>query len=98
MESHSPPGRIHCSESAHKFAQNTGRFEFVSRGLIQIKGKGEMITYFLSRSYKKSIWEIIQKERDENQNSIDGYAELCEGMEEDLIIKDKPVSKACTIT
>ncbi|NAW45060.1 adenylate/guanylate cyclase domain-containing protein, partial [Salmonella sp. gx-f4] len=46
MESHSPIGRIHCSENAKKCAESTGRFEFEPRGRVQIKGKGEMNTYF----------------------------------------------------
>ncbi|CAJ0574730.1 unnamed protein product, partial [Mesorhabditis spiculigera] len=76
MESHSPEGRIHCSEHAVTCAQRTGRFEFEGRGKTQIKGKGEMNTYYLSRSFKKSMWEIIGSQRDENINSIDGYQEL----------------------
>ncbi|VDM62010.1 unnamed protein product [Angiostrongylus costaricensis] len=79
MESHSPVGRIHCSESAVLCAQQTGRFEFESRGKVQIKGKGEMNTYFLLRSYKRSIWEVTATTRDENVNSIDGYQELRDG-------------------
>ncbi|CAJ0598529.1 unnamed protein product [Cylicocyclus nassatus] len=76
MESHSPVGRIHCSEAAVQSAQQTGRFEFESRGKVWIKGKGDMTTYFLLRSYKRSIWEVMDKKRDENVNSIDGYQEL----------------------
>jgi len=98
MESHSPPGRIHCSVAAYKAAQTTGRFEFACRGTVQIKGKGDMMTYFLMKSYKKSIWEIIKRDRDENVNSIDGYEELLEGMEQDLTEKNGPVSKTCVIT
>ncbi|KIH52378.1 adenylate/guanylate cyclase catalytic domain protein [Ancylostoma duodenale] len=63
MESHSPVGRIHCSENAVASAQQTGRFEFESRGKVQIKGKGEMNTYFLLKSYKRSIWEVIDAKR-----------------------------------
>uniref|UniRef100_A0A8R1DTU5 guanylate cyclase n=1 Tax=Caenorhabditis japonica TaxID=281687 RepID=A0A8R1DTU5_CAEJA len=63
MESHSPIGRIHCSENAKNCAESTGRFEFEPRGKVQIKGKGEMNTYFLLRSYKRSIWEIIDRKR-----------------------------------
>ncbi|KAF7626010.1 Guanylate cyclase domain-containing protein [Meloidogyne graminicola] len=81
MESHSPQGMVHTSEAATRSAQRTGRFEFVCRGQISVKGKGMMRTFFLLRSYKKSVWEIINKIRDENLNSIDGYEELAFGME-----------------
>ncbi|TMS35786.1 hypothetical protein L596_003109 [Steinernema carpocapsae] len=98
MESHSPTGRIHCSEAAFRCAQRTGRFEFATRGKVQIKGKGEMETHFLVRSYKKSIWEIISRQRDENVNSIDGYAELVDGIEEDLVVGDRQTSKSCVVS
>uniref|UniRef100_A0A914MGV4 guanylate cyclase n=3 Tax=Meloidogyne incognita group TaxID=654580 RepID=A0A914MGV4_MELIC len=81
MESHSPQGMVHTSESATRSAQRTGRFEFVCRGQVPIKGKGLMRTFFLLRSFKKSVWEIIDRVRDENINSIDGYEELASGMD-----------------
>ncbi|VDL69258.1 unnamed protein product [Nippostrongylus brasiliensis] len=91
MESHSPVGRIHCSESAVSCALQTGRFEFESRGKIQIKGKGEMNTFFLLRSYKRSIWEVTHTKRDENINSIDGYQELRDGLIDEN--SDKKINK-----
>ncbi|GMR37180.1 hypothetical protein PMAYCL1PPCAC_07375, partial [Pristionchus mayeri] len=76
MESHSPLGRIHCSEAAMNCALKTGRFQFIPRGKVQIKGKGEMQTFYLVRSYKKSIWEIVERPRNEEVNTIDGYDEM----------------------
>ncbi|GMR49878.1 hypothetical protein PMAYCL1PPCAC_20073, partial [Pristionchus mayeri] len=76
METHSLPGRIHLSAKAHKCASRSGRFDFISRGRIPIKGKGEMETYFLQRSLKKSIWEIVKRPRDPAVHSIEGYEEL----------------------
>ncbi|KAK6764348.1 hypothetical protein RB195_024611 [Necator americanus] len=99
MESHSPVGRIHCSESAVLSAQQTGRFEFESRGKVQIKGKGEMNTYFLLRSYKRSIWEVIHTQRDENVNSIDGYQELRDGFVDNSTTKKSyKHSSVCVIS
>jgi class 3 adenylate cyclase len=46
MESHGSPGRIHVSQSAYEVLK--GRFLFEPRGTIQVKGKGEMETYFLN--------------------------------------------------
>ncbi|CAJ0598531.1 unnamed protein product [Cylicocyclus nassatus] len=99
MESHSPVGRIHCSEAAVQSAQQTGRFEFESRGKVQIKGKGEMTTYFLLRSFKRSIWEVMDKKRDENVNSIDGYQELRRAFVDETLVKRNYKSSAtCVIS
>ncbi|CAI4229274.1 unnamed protein product [Auanema sp. JU1783] len=97
MESHSPIGKIHCSEKAVECAGQSGRFEFELRGKVQIKGKGEMNTYFLQKSLKKSIWEIIQKKRDENINTIDGYTELHDGLTEKSEVK-LIKSRSCSIS
>ncbi|PAV84091.1 hypothetical protein WR25_21189 [Diploscapter pachys] len=98
MESHSPPGRIHCSETAKLCAEKTGRFEFETRGKVQIKGKGEMNTYFLTRSFKRSIWEITSRIRDEGVNSIDGYQELRDSIVDDIIAqKATKGSRTCVI-
>ncbi|EYC27869.1 hypothetical protein Y032_0008g227 [Ancylostoma ceylanicum] len=99
MESHSPVGRIHCSENAVASAQQTGRFEFESRGKVQIKGKGEMTTYFLLKSYKRSIWEVIDAKRDENVNSIDGYQELRDAfVDESRVKKSYKHTAVCAIS
>ena len=46
MESHGEPGKVHVSEAvAHALA---GKFSLVDRGLIDVKGAGQMRTYFLS--------------------------------------------------
>jgi hypothetical protein len=95
-------------------AQRTGRFIFVPRGKVTIKGKGEMETYFLKSSQKKSIWEIIDRQRgscggiieslidarpsDETLNSIDGYEELSQGIEIDAKGTDSPMSRTCAIS
>lgn len=46
MESHGVPGRIQISEATH--AHLKGRFILEKRGIIEVKGKGEMVTYFLN--------------------------------------------------
>ena len=52
MESHSLPGRIHCSAaSACMLKKNVGELFLTTRGFIQIKGKGVMETYFVSDKF-----------------------------------------------
>ena len=45
MESHSIPGKIQVSEETFKLLKN--KFIFKERGIIKVKGKGEVKTYFL---------------------------------------------------
>jgi adenylate cyclase len=45
MESHSENGQIHVTETVYLALKD--RYFFEERGPITIKGKGEMITYFL---------------------------------------------------
>jgi class 3 adenylate cyclase len=45
MESHSLPGKIQLSEATYRLIQD--KFDCECRGLIDIKGKGQMKTYFL---------------------------------------------------
>ncbi|EFO26806.2 hypothetical protein LOAG_01677 [Loa loa] len=85
MGSHGVPGKIHCSKTSFECAQRTGKFIFEYRGMTKIKNKGVMETYFLKASIKKSIWEIIGIERNINEHSIDGYAELEEGLEQNEV-------------
>jgi len=45
MESHGVPGKIHVTEHVRDRLQETYKFE--ERGLIEVKGKGQMQTFFL---------------------------------------------------
>ncbi|CAI2354856.1 unnamed protein product [Caenorhabditis sp. 36 PRJEB53466] len=74
MESQGVAGKIQCSKWTYEKAIETGRFEFAPRGRITVKGRGEVETYFLTRSLKKSLWEITAHER--GRSSIEGYEEL----------------------
>ncbi|TAE21485.1 MAG: hypothetical protein EAZ92_16955 [Candidatus Kapaibacterium sp.] len=47
MESHGEAGKIHVSEEVRSAL--TEKFSFEARGAIEIKGKGTMTTYFLTR-------------------------------------------------
>ncbi|CAI5451221.1 unnamed protein product [Caenorhabditis angaria] len=106
MESLGIPGKIQCSKWTFQKATVTGRFEFCPRGRICVRGRGEVEVYFLTRSLKKSIWEITDHERDINVNSIEGYEEL-ETAIENAVSKtnenektrpDQRASAACTIS
>ncbi|MCB1304511.1 MAG: guanylate cyclase, partial [Leptospiraceae bacterium] len=46
LESHSLPGRIHISEQTAAIIGDT--FELEERGMVEVKGKGSLLTYFLN--------------------------------------------------
>jgi class 3 adenylate cyclase len=46
MESHGLPGSIQITEATYELIKD--KFTFKSRGLMQIKGKGEMLTYLVT--------------------------------------------------
>lgn len=47
MESAGAPSKIHISEATHDLLENIGGYLCEERGFVQIKGKGEMRTYWL---------------------------------------------------
>lgn len=46
LESHSLPGKIHISEQTARLIQE--EFELEKRGTVELKGKGNVLTYFLN--------------------------------------------------
>ncbi len=46
LESHGVPGRVHVSDTVYERLK--GSFEFESRGVIELKGRAPMHTYFLT--------------------------------------------------
>uniref|UniRef100_A0A0N5B3G7 guanylate cyclase n=1 Tax=Strongyloides papillosus TaxID=174720 RepID=A0A0N5B3G7_STREA len=82
MESNGVPLRIHVSEPAKDHALNTNpSFEFETRGIMDLKGKGEILTHFLIKNGRKSVWELIGKSKGKD-SSIDGYSELQQAYED----------------
>ncbi|XP_043557446.1 guanylate cyclase soluble subunit beta-2-like [Chiloscyllium plagiosum] len=73
MESHGVPGKIHLSPTANRALQNKG-FEIVERGAINVKGKGQMVTYFLVQNLHATEDDILGRSskgsgRDPNQDN-----------------------------
>ena len=52
MESHSIPGKIQISEATRQLLD--GKFTVEDRGVIEVKGKGSMQTYFLESNHSLS--------------------------------------------
>ena len=53
MESHGIPGEIQVTETTYDILKN--KFNFEERGIIDVKGKGKMRTYFLREEMKYRI-------------------------------------------
>lgn len=47
MESFGASSKIHISQATYELLENIGGYQCEERGVIQIKGKGEMRTYWL---------------------------------------------------
>ncbi|KAI6239732.1 Guanylate cyclase [Aphelenchoides fujianensis] len=69
-------GGILVSDAAKRAAERTARFEFERAPAVRLTAHETLQTHRLKRSFKKSIWEIVNRQRDENVNTIDGYEEL----------------------
>lgn len=50
METSGVPGKVNISQSTYEQLKDDPEFSFISRGKIQVKGKGEMEMYFVSRA------------------------------------------------
>ncbi|XP_078533573.1 atrial natriuretic peptide receptor 2-like [Lissotriton helveticus] len=47
MESTSEALKIQCSSNAHQLLERIGKYVLTCRGTLQVKGKGDMVTYWL---------------------------------------------------
>ncbi|RMB92451.1 hypothetical protein DUI87_31093 [Hirundo rustica rustica] len=53
MESTSEALKIQCSSSAYQLLEQIGEYVFICRGNLQVKGKGDMVTYWLEEHLQK---------------------------------------------
>ncbi|CAC5372375.1 Guanylate cyclase 32E,Guanylate cyclase soluble subunit beta-2,Receptor-type guanylate cyclase gcy-19,Retinal guanylyl cyclase 2,Heat-stable enterotoxin receptor,Olfactory guanylyl cyclase GC-D,Atrial natriuretic peptide receptor 2,Receptor-type guanylate cyclase gcy-9,Receptor-type guanylate cyclase Gyc76C,Soluble guanylate cyclase 89Da,Receptor-type guanylate cyclase gcy-27,Receptor-type guanylate cyclase gcy-18,Receptor-type guanylate cyclase gcy-28,Speract receptor,Receptor-type guanylate cyclase gcy-1 len=77
MESNSLPLKIHISRETRDILEATSNYEITSRGEINIKGKGAMVTYWLDGRKDMSaandtmvcLWQPKKKSKKKKQNS-----------------------------
>ena len=50
METNGQPNQVNVSQSTYELLKDDPAFEFEYRGKIEVKGKGEMDMYFVSRN------------------------------------------------
>jgi adenylate cyclase len=55
------PGRIQVTERFYECLQGQGKFQFEKRGVIDVKGKGDMTVYLLEGSaWAETAKQIFQ--------------------------------------
>lgn len=52
-------------------AMASGRFEFVKHNILPFKHAATLDTHFLLRSFKKSVWEILDRARGKQRDPQD---------------------------
>ncbi|XP_063312620.1 atrial natriuretic peptide receptor 1-like [Pelobates fuscus] len=79
MESTSEALKIQCSSSTHDLLKQIGGYVFVCRGSLQVKGKGDMVTYWLegktatiTKKASTNSSAVIQEKERESFNLIPG--------------------------
>ncbi|CAB9496917.1 activated protein kinase catalytic subunit alpha-1 [Seminavis robusta] len=71
METNSTNGRIHCSErSAMLLAEQSPETRILKRGVIKVKGKGDMTTYWVLKPLNKE--DSIRMEQAPDDSHVDG--------------------------
>ncbi|XP_071034347.1 guanylate cyclase 32E isoform X3 [Parasteatoda tepidariorum] len=58
MESSGLPLKIHCSEACKELLDRLGGYKFEDRGLISVKGKGDMSTFWLTGQEEHRIRKL----------------------------------------
>jgi class 3 adenylate cyclase len=77
MESHGVPGRVQVTKST--VDATNGSFEFDRRGIIEVKGKGEVETFFLGRTLRRpSLRKIrpFKKKQGRRRSSVSKYSSI----------------------
>ncbi|KFP64183.1 Atrial natriuretic peptide receptor 2, partial [Cariama cristata] len=59
MESTSEALKIQCSSSTYQLLEQIGKYVLVCRGNLQVKGKGDMVTYWLEGKKVSATWEAV---------------------------------------
>ncbi|ESO83957.1 hypothetical protein LOTGIDRAFT_108278 [Lottia gigantea] len=68
MESNGEALKIHCSAECRAVLMKLGGYNLKERGLINMKGKGDLLTYWLvsedEQTRKQRMWYLVQDETD----------------------------------
>ncbi|XP_069829012.1 guanylate cyclase soluble subunit beta-2-like [Dendropsophus ebraccatus] len=112
MESHGVPDKIHLSPTSFNALKHQD-FEIVERGVIEVKGKGKMKTYFLLKNLHLSEEDIMGRQNNQDHEAIltdsnelehsEAYCETGSAEKEETeeksghVPKTGPMSKTCRL-
>lgn len=68
MESNGSVGKVNISENLYQLLKENEQFSFEYRGNIRVKGKGNMNMYFVEKTEKKLISNVISLARKEHDS------------------------------
>jgi hypothetical protein len=79
MESNSLPGRICSDRAADLLRHQTDEFSLRSRGIVEVKGKGAMETFWVTHAAARTTAEIAAAENNHvfEQNAMEITPLLC---------------------
>lgn len=72
MESNGEPLKIHISQSTKTILDKFGTFDVSERGMVEMKGKGKMLTYWLNGEKNSELYTKGQTAASANQTT-NGY-------------------------
>lgn len=73
MESNGEALKIHMSHSTKQILDHFGTFDVTMRGFVSIKGKGEMMTFWLNGEKNSDASTIIIDQNQHRENGVDDY-------------------------
>ncbi|KAI1883595.1 hypothetical protein AGOR_G00233190 [Albula goreensis] len=86
MESTSEALKIQCSSSAYYLLEEIGGYELHCRGMLQVKGKGDMVTYWLEKKQSGPVAKEQNKKPPPTLDNEDHYTSIPGFLNNDLLI------------
>ena len=80
LESNGEPLKIHISQSTKLILDKFGTFDVVERGLVEMKGKGKMLTYWLNGEHNSEAYTAHPNRFDKEKDKVETASLLRSGM------------------
>ncbi|GFN79873.1 guanylate cyclase [Plakobranchus ocellatus] len=80
MESNGEALKIHCSSECKTILDLIGGFYLEERGYVNMKGKGEQLTYWLLGEDRSQRTDLIQSDQQQQQRRLDSFLNTESGL------------------